>query len=359
MSVPASVQTALRSELDALALTVSKQTGDDGRKRAVVVPLQQMVTRQVRAPLTVLFATTCAVLLIVCVNLANLLLARHTGRRRDDAVRTALGAGRGSLVADSLIESLLLALGGGLLGVGVAWGVTRIIVAIAPAALPTLNRFEFDVGVCLFAMASTIVAGVATGLLPALRSGTADPGDALKANSYTVSDGPRGSRARRVLVAAQAALGAALLVATGLLVLSFVRLMGVDKGFDTAQILTIDVALPSSAFTSAEQQLRFFDDARLRLRALPGVDAVALTSRLPLRGQATVNLLSYVDDQRPVPLVRSPTTATSRRIISTPSARRSSAAARSSSRIAAGRSPCCPRARPKRCGRVRIRSGGS
>ena len=106
-------------------------------------------------PLTVLFATTCAVLLIVCVNLANLLLARHTGRRRDDAVRTALGAGRGSLVADSLIESLLLALGGGMLGIGIAWVVTRIIVAIAPAALSTLNRFEFDVGVCLFAVASS------------------------------------------------------------------------------------------------------------------------------------------------------------------------------------------------------------
>ena len=290
---------ALRSELDAFEPAIATQTEDDGHKRAVVVPLHQMVTRQTRAPLTVLFATTCAVLLIVCVNLANLLLARHTGRRRDDAVRTALGAGRGSLVADSLIESLLLALGGGLLGVGVAWGGTQIIVAIAPAALPTLNRFEFDLRVCLFAAASTIGAGVATGLLPALRSGTADPGDALKANSYTVSDGRRGSRARRVLVAAQAALGAALLVATGLLVLSFVRLMGVDKGFDTAQILTIDVALPSSTFTSAEQQLRFFDDARSRLRALPGVDAVALTSRLPLRGEATVNLLSYVDDQRP------------------------------------------------------------
>ena len=142
-------------ELNALALTVSKQTGDDGRKRAVVVQLQQMVTRQARTPLTVLFATTCAVVLIVCVNLANLLLARHTGRRRDDAVRTALGAGRGSLVADSLIESLLLALGGGMLGIGIAWVVTRIIVAIAPAALSTLNRFEFDVGVCLFAVASS------------------------------------------------------------------------------------------------------------------------------------------------------------------------------------------------------------
>ena len=162
-----------------------------------------------------------------------------------------------------------------------------------------LNDFEFDVPVMLFGLASTIVAGLVVGVLPAVRSGRVDPGDALKANSYTTTDGVRGGRARRVLVGAQAAIGAALLVATGLLVLSFVRLMSVDKGFDTARILTIDVALPPSLFTKADQQLRFADEALARLRALPGVDAVGLTSRLPLRGESTVNLLSYVDDQRP------------------------------------------------------------
>ena len=290
---------AVRAELDALAPAISKQTGDDGRKRTVVQPLQQMVTRNVREPLTVLFAATVAVLLIVCVNLANLLLARHAGRRRDAAVRTALGAGRGTLVADGLLESLLLAVGGGVVGAGVAWTVTRVIVRTAPAALPMLNSFRFDVPVMLFCAASTFVAGMAIGLLPALRSGRVDPGDVLKANSYTTTDGPRGGRARRLLVGVQAAIGAALLVTTGLLVLSFVRLISVDKGFDSARILTIDVALPPSIFTAADQQLRFFDEVLARLRALPGVDAVALTNRLPLRGESTVNLLSYVDDQRP------------------------------------------------------------
>ncbi len=291
---------ALRAELDALEPAISKQTGDDGRKGTLVQPLQQMVTRQARRPLTVLFAATVAVLLIVCVNLANVLLARHAGRRRDAAVRTALGAGRGVLVADGLIESVSLALGGGALGAGVAWALTHVIAWTAPAALPMLNTFRVDLPVMLFCLASTLFAGVAIGLLPALGSGQVDPGDTLKANSYAATDSPRGARVRHVLVGAQAAIGAALLVTTGLLVLSFVRLVRVEKGFDTARILTIDVGLPPSIFNKADQRLQFFDDTIARLRALPGVDDVALTTRLPLRGETTVNLLSYVDDQRPM-----------------------------------------------------------
>jgi hypothetical protein len=147
--------------------------------------------------LTVLFAATVAVLLIVCVNLANLLLARLSGRRRDAAVRTALGAGRGALVIDSLVESLLLALGGGALGAAVAWIVTRVIIQTAPAALPMLNTFELNAPVLLFSLASTLVVGVAIGLLPAWRIGQVDPGDVLKANSYSTTDSPRGGRARQ------------------------------------------------------------------------------------------------------------------------------------------------------------------
>jgi putative ABC transport system permease protein len=291
---------ALRAELDGLEPEVARLTEDNGRKRMVVQPLQQLITRNSREPLTVLFVATVAVLLIVCVNLANLLLARHAGRRRDSAVRTALGASRTTLVFDSLIESLLLALGGGALGAAVAWIVTRVIAVTAPAALPMLNTFRFDANVLFFCAASAAIAGFGIGLVPALRNGRVDPGDVLKANSYTTTDGPRGARGRRVLVGVQAAIGVALLVTTGLLVLSFVRLVQVDKGFDTARVLTVDVALPPFIFASDEQRLRFFDDAIARLQVLPGVESVALTSRLPLRGEATVNLLSYVGDQRPM-----------------------------------------------------------
>ena len=126
-----------------------------------------------------------------------------------------------------------------------------MIVGTAPAALPTLNGFRFDVPVLFSASRARSRPGIVIGLLPAVRSGQADPADALRANSYTATDGPRGGRARRVLVGAQAAIGAALLVTTGLLVLSFARLMHVEKGFDTAGILTIDVALPPSTFIKA------------------------------------------------------------------------------------------------------------
>jgi putative ABC transport system permease protein len=295
---PAVTAAALRAELDALEPVVSKQTEDDGRKRVLVTPLADIVSSQARGPLVVLLAATIAVLLIVCVNLANLLLARHAARRRDAAIRAAIGAGRSDLLADALIESLLLAAGGGALGLGVAWALTRIIVGTAPAALPVLNAVSMDARVFLFSAVTTLAAGLLVGVLPALRNARVAPADSLKAGSYTSTDSPRGAHARRALVAAQAAMGAALLVATGLLLASFVRLVHVDKGFDTAGILTVDVALPASYATDA-RRLQVLDDVLTRLRAMPGVTSVAYTTRLPLRGEGTVNLLSYVDDQRP------------------------------------------------------------
>jgi predicted permease len=197
-----------------------------------------------------------------------------------------------------MAESFLIAALGGAAGGVVAWLLTRLIVRTAPPGLPTLNALSFDTRVLLFGAACTLLTGLLVGVLPARRNAQTDPGDTLKAGSYTTTDGPRGGRARRALVAAQAAIGAALLVTTGLLLLSFTRLMNVDKGFATAGILTVDVALPSGYAVDA-QKLRFYDETMARLRALPGVSAVAMTSRLPLRGEATVNTLSYVDDQRP------------------------------------------------------------
>src|SRR5262249_62123055 len=119
------------------------QPGDDGRKRTVVLPLQALIVRTSRGPLLVLLSATTALLLIMCVNLANLLLARHAARRRDAAIRTALGAGRGTLIVESLTESLLLAALGGVFGVGAGLLLTRVILLTAPDALPTLNSLTF------------------------------------------------------------------------------------------------------------------------------------------------------------------------------------------------------------------------
>ena len=289
---------ALSDELNSLEPEISRRTGDDGRKRVLVQPLQDVVVRGARAPLIVLLAATIADLLIVCVNLANLLLARYAGRRRESAIRTALGASGRTLMLDSLAETFLLAALAGAAGAGVAWVLTRLIVTIAPPGLPTLNALAFDVRVLAFGIATTLATGLLVGIVPARRVARTDPGDTLKAGSYSTTDGPRGGRGRRALVAMQAAIGAALLVTTGLLVVSFLRLMTVDKGFATSGILTVDIALPAS-YAGDAARLRFFEDAIVRIRALPGVASVGMTSRLPLRGEGTVNPLSRPDDQRP------------------------------------------------------------
>ena len=291
---------AIRDELDALEPAISKETEDDGRKRTLVQPLQAMIVRNARGPLLVLLGATTAVLLIVCVNLTNLLLARHAARHRDAALRTALGAGRDRLIAESLLESALLAAGGGILGTSIGIALTRVIEAAAPPALPLLNRLAYDPRVLVFSVVSTALTGLLVGVLPALRHASVEPGAVLKVDSYTATESPRGSRTRRTLVAAQAALGVALLVATGLLVVSFVRLLHVDKGFDTEGILTVDVALPPSIYATPARQRAFFEDLQARTRTLPGTTVVATTNRLPLRGEATVNLLSYQNDTRPL-----------------------------------------------------------
>jgi putative ABC transport system permease protein len=290
---------AARAELDALEPSIAQETEDDGRKRTVVLPLQAQVVRHARGPLLVLLAATAAILLIVCVNLANLLLARQTGRRRDAAIQTALGVARRMLIAEALGESVLLALAGGAIGALAAVALTRVIVAATPPALPLLSPLAFDARVLFFCALTTLAAGLAVGTLPAVRQAAADPGDALKTDSYSTTEGRRGSLTRRALVAAQAAVGVALLVATGLLVASFFRLTHVQKGFDTAGVLTVDVALPPFAYGEPVRQLQFFDAALARARTLPGVAAVAVTSRLPLGGESMVNFLSLPNDTRP------------------------------------------------------------
>jgi len=296
---PGTSPDALGSELDALAPAIARQTGAPGPKRAVVRPLQSLIVDEARGPLALLLAATTGILLIVCVNLTNLLLARQAGRARDAAIRTALGAGRLRLIVESITESVLLASGGGALGLLIAIALTRVIQAAAPPALPLLNTPAFDARVLAVLVGSALISGILVGTLPALRQASIPPVDTLKTDSYRSTEGPRGSRTRRALVAAQAAVGVALLVATGLLVVSFVRLMQVDKGFSTAGVLTIDVALPPSTYATSQRQLAFFETVLASTRALPGVRTTATTSRLPLRGQTVVNVLSYQHDTRP------------------------------------------------------------
>jgi len=266
----------------------------------VMISLHENIVGQSRRGLLVLLGAVGAVLLILCVNLANLSLARAAGRARESAIRTALGAGRARLVRQTLTESLVLAVTGGVLGIALAaWGV-RLLLGAAPMDLPRLNEVSMDSRVLGFALLVSLVTGVAFGILPALRSSRAHPQEALKSGSYTTTEGRRGVRLRGVLVGVEAALGAVLLITAGLLMSSFVRLMHVDKGFDIERVLSVSVRAPATKYAETAQQTAFFDRLLDKTRHLPGVLSAGLVSALPLQGETWVDLAAAEGDQRPL-----------------------------------------------------------
>src|SRR5580658_1105475 len=295
-----SAQKAL-AELNVIQADISKRIPDEKMDlRAAMTSLQDDIVGKSRRGLLVLLGAVGAVLLILCVNLANLSLARASGRAREYAIRTALGAGRPQLVRQTLTESLVLALAGGILGIALAaWGV-QVLMRAAPLDLPRLSEVSLDGRVLGFALMVSLVTGVAFGILPALRSARAHPQEALKSGSYTTTEGRRGVRLRGVLVGVEAALSAVLLITAGLLMGSFARLMHVDKGFDIERVLAVHVAMPASKYAEEPQQVAFFDRLLEKVRPLPGVLSAGLVSALPLQGESWMDLAAAEGDQRPL-----------------------------------------------------------
>jgi putative ABC transport system permease protein len=288
------------AELNVIQAEISKRIPEKMDLHAEMSSLQEDIVGQSRRGLLVLLGAVGAVLLILCVNLANLSLARTAGRARESAIRTALGAGRAQLVRQTLTESLVLALAGGILGIVLAACGVRLLVGAAPLDLPRLGEVSLDRRVLGFALLISLVTGVAFGILPALRAAGAHPQEALKSGSYTTTEGRRGVRLRGVLVAVEAALGAVLLITAGLLIGSFVRLTHVDKGFDIQRVLAVRVAMPSTKYTEKAQQAAFFDRLLEKTRPLPGVLSAGLVSALPLQGETWLDLVAAEGDQRPL-----------------------------------------------------------
>jgi predicted permease len=289
------------AELNLIQADVSKRIPDEKMDlHAAMSSLHEDIVRQSRRGLLVLLGAVGAVLLILCVNLANLSLARAAGRARESAIRTALGAGRARLVRQALMESLVLALAGGILGIALAaWGVP-LLVGAAPLDLPRLAEVSLDGRVLTFASLISLITGVAFGILPALRSAGAHPQEAMRSGSYTTTEGRRGVRLRSILVGVEAALSAILLITAGLLIGSFVRLMHVDKGFDIERVLAVKVAVPSTKYTDRTQQTAFFDRLLEKTRHLPGVLSIGLVSSLPLQGETWMDLAAAEGDPRPL-----------------------------------------------------------
>jgi predicted permease len=262
-----------------------------------LVPVTEDVTGHLRRPLLLLAGVVGLVLLIACANVANLQLAQATARRREIAVRAALGAGRGRVARQFLAESVVLALGGGAGGVLLALWLTAALAARAEAGIPRLGDVSLDGATLGFTLLVSLVAGIGFGLIPALHAGRADLQTALKDGDR--SGTPSGTRARGVLVAAQVALSLVLLIGAGLLLKSFARLQQVQLGFDPDPVLTARIALPDARYSGPAQQAAFFDALVERVKALPGVRAAGTVSWLPLSGLRSATDLWI--EGRPVP----------------------------------------------------------
>jgi len=250
-----------------------------------ILPVREQFVGKVRTGLMVLLGAVGFVLLIACANVANLMLSRAAARQKEMALRAALGASRLRVIRQLLTESLLLALLGACLGVGLAlWGI-RVLVAVSPRDLINIQGTGLNLPVLAWTLTLSLATGVFFGLVPALESSRLNLSDALKEGGKTdAGQGARSSRLRNILVVAEVALAVVLLVSAGLLVKSFARLRNIDTGFDTDNVLTMVVPLAGARYQTDPQVIGFFRRATERIRSFPGVTAVGAVNYLPLYG---------------------------------------------------------------------------
>ncbi|MGH9794392.1 MAG: ABC transporter permease [Candidatus Acidiferrales bacterium] len=287
-----------RAEFSGIAAQLGQQYPETDRNiGAALYSLREEVIGKVRPLLLTLAGAVGLVLLIACANVANLLLARATARHRALAIRAAMGAGRGRLIRELLAESTLLALLGGVAGFALAlWGV-RVLVAMAPAALPRREEIAVDGMVLLFTLAMALATSFVFGLIPALQASRLNLNDALK-------EGGRGSggagrrRLRSALVVAEVALSLVVVAGASLLIRSFVKLQGVDPGFGVENVVSMDL---SSLGADAARRNALMESIYSKVGALPGVTAAGETSRLPLAGVAGNPATALRIEKRPVP----------------------------------------------------------
>jgi putative ABC transport system permease protein len=276
-----------RAEMELIGKRISEAYPDSNKDWSVAVdPLaQQMIGPQIRTAVITLFSATAFVLLIGCANLANLALARGVARRREVAVRAALGAGRWRLARQFLTENLLLSLLGGVLGVGIGYATMLGVKAmIPPFALPAEVDIQMDTGVLLFALGVTVLTGILFGLAPAVQATRTSLTEPMKEGGQGTTPSGGGARVRNTLVVAEVALAFVLLVGSGLLLRSLFGVLAVDPGFDATNVLTANLPVPSSRFPDPQELNRYLTSVREAVAAVPGVRETALTSALPLQG---------------------------------------------------------------------------
>ncbi len=269
-----------KAEMDTIGANLEQQYNDSNAGNGVGVrPLLEVFVSDIRRALWVLFAAVGFVLLIACANIANLLLARATARQKEMAIRSAMGAGRWRIARQLLTESVLLSLVGGTLGLLLArWG-TELILYISPDAIPRSREIGLNWQVLAFTIALSFVTGIVFGLVPALQASIVDVHETLKETGRGVS---RRHWLRSSLVIVEVASTLVLLIGAGLLIRSFYRLQKVNPGFSYEHLTSFSVALPQKKYTTDEQRADFYKRLLENIRSVPGVQATAAASGLPL-----------------------------------------------------------------------------
>jgi predicted permease len=271
------------AELNALQMQLAKLSLDGHVTEVAVLSLRDFVARNYRAGLLMIWGSVGAVLLISCVNVANLLLARGARRRREMAVRSALGASRVRIARQLVIESLVLSAVSGAIGFAAAYWLVRAIVAFAPADVPRIEEVNLDWRVLVFMLVVVVADGMFFGVLPAWRSSNANPQDAMRFDSRTSTSGRESVRLRAALVSAEVGLCAVGLLIGGLLLQSFSRVLNVQRGFDVSGIQTVSIGLPATRYP-VPKRAQFLRTALEQIQSIRSVTSAGTSTILPLTG---------------------------------------------------------------------------
>jgi putative ABC transport system permease protein len=274
-----------RSELEAYGRRAAEEYPQNYKTFAFGVTgvlLHDRIVGDSRTPLLVLLGAVAFVLLIACANVASLLLARAETRSRDFAVRFALGASRGRITTQMLSESLILSLGGGVVGLLIAHLGTRALLVLAADVIPRLEEVGLDLRVAFFTFAVSVFSGLLAGFLPAHKLFTSHVQSGLRDAGRSVSPGRRRTRARRILIAAEVAMAVMLVICAGVMIRTLRELTKIDLGFRTDEVLVISMSLPEAEYEEPASVKSFYSDLEDRVSALPGVASVGLSNRVPL-----------------------------------------------------------------------------
>ncbi len=290
------------AEINAVQHTISASLSaeEKGTLSAVLTPLQTALVGNNQKPLLILLAAVAALLLVGCVNITNLLLARATGQRQQIAVAAALGANRAELLRMAMRETVVLAALGGTLGIGLAAILVPAMQRYLPAALNFRGHLHLDWTGAACALILAMIATLLAGAAPAWITSRTQPQEILHSESRLASESRGSKRLRRTLVAIEVAVSMALVLMTGLLTTSLVRLLRVDRGFQAEHIVTASIVLPDKSYSDRPARAAFYREALRRLNQLPGVEHAAVISVLPLAGDYWIDMIHIPGDTRPI-----------------------------------------------------------